>query len=897
MARLGVAGLALLLLLLVVPSAAEAVVLPSGFKDEIVIDELEEPTAFRFSPDGRVFVAEKQGKILVYDNLGDPTPTEFADLRTQVYDRGDRGLLGMALDPEFGGARPYVYALYTYDHLLGEADPAPRWGLPDHTGDECEKPAYANVDACPVSGRLVRLTAVGDHAEEAGGEPVETTLVEDWCQQNSSHSVGSVEFGPEGALYAGAGDGASFIYADWGQANWPEPNLCGDPPEPAGTALELPTAEGGSLRAQNPRNLDGSIIRVDPDTGMGWPGNPLSASPDANERRIVAYGMRNPYRFTMHPGTGEVYVGNVGGSLFEEIDRFDPQSGQVYNSGWPCYEGPEREYLFKALEPLPDVCETLYDEVEGEGLEPVAQPFFDYSHHGGVAPEDGCPRIDGSAISGLRFYEGESFPDAYDGALFFADTVRGCIYVMRADEDGEPDPLTVEPFATEDDPYPGIDVENGPGGDLYYTSLFGPGYTPGAVHRVSYLPGAPTARLSATPKWGPLPLDVELDAGGSSDPEEEALSYEWDLDESGGFEPGTAQESLHLDAASNRTVTVRVGDEQGHTSVAQVTVYPGDAPPAVTIESPDAEALRWRVGQEVHFSGSAVEEGGSDEELPATSLYWHARLYHCPTDPDHCHAHPLQVFPGVDFGSFPGPDHDYPSHVELSLTATDSRGLTATTAVQLQPRVVGVPVASQPPGVTLSAGLRSEPAPFMLEAIEGSQVQLSAPGSAELGGTQYRWVAWSDGGAPTHIVVGGEPAPPGGYVATYEAVSGEEPDEGPLNFASPRDTTPKSMVRRVVLRRHPPRRTRSRRARFAFRATGSALRFLCKIDRRAYRRCRSPRVYRHLRLGRHAFRVQAVFRGGTRSKSVTYRWRVLHDGAGAHSRAHRARHHRRGVRR
>jgi glucose/arabinose dehydrogenase len=106
------------------PSTASASSLPSGFRDQVVFSGLEEPTAVRIASDGRVFVAEKTGKILVYNSLGDPTPTEFADLRTDVYDTGDRGVLGLALDPDFP-ARPYVYALYTYDHLLGEAAPAP----------------------------------------------------------------------------------------------------------------------------------------------------------------------------------------------------------------------------------------------------------------------------------------------------------------------------------------------------------------------------------------------------------------------------------------------------------------------------------------------------------------------------------------------------------------------------------------------------------------------------------------------------------------------------------------------------------------------------------------------------------------------------------------------------
>ncbi len=158
------AGLAALAALVALATAttAPAASLPSGFSDEVVFAGLEEPTAVRFAADGRVFVAEKPGRVLVFDDLDDPSPTVFADLRTQVYDRSDRGLLGLALDPAFP-TRPYVYLLYTYDHVLGEAGGAPKWGEPNQSGDDCdEKPSGTGVDECPVSGRLVRLTAVGN---------------------------------------------------------------------------------------------------------------------------------------------------------------------------------------------------------------------------------------------------------------------------------------------------------------------------------------------------------------------------------------------------------------------------------------------------------------------------------------------------------------------------------------------------------------------------------------------------------------------------------------------------------------------------------------------------------------------------------------------------------------
>jgi glucose/arabinose dehydrogenase len=224
---------------------AAASTLPAGFQESVVISGLTNPTVVRFASDGRVFVAEKSGIIKVFDNLADPAPDVFADLRTNVHDFWDRGMLGMALDPAFP-TNPYVYVLYAYDHILGDAAPPPRWG------DRCPSPPGATADGCVVSGRLSRLQATGNQAGP------EQPLIEDWCQQYPSHSVGSIAFGGDGALYVSGGDGASFNFADYGQAGGstgsPTPrNPCGDPPVPVGSTPTAPTAEGGALRSQDLR--------------------------------------------------------------------------------------------------------------------------------------------------------------------------------------------------------------------------------------------------------------------------------------------------------------------------------------------------------------------------------------------------------------------------------------------------------------------------------------------------------------------------------------------------------------------------------------------------------------------------------------------------------------------
>jgi glucose/arabinose dehydrogenase len=209
-----------------------------------VLTGLTHPTAVRFASDGRIFVAEKSGIIKVFDSLTDTTPTVFADLNVNVYNYWDRGLLGLALDPNFP-ASPYVYVLYTYDASIGGT--APRWGTPGVLADPCPTPPGPNADGCVASGRLSRLEANGN--QMTGPEQV---LINDWCQQYPSLSVGSLVFGADGALYASGGTASSFTFSDWGQDGNPL-NPCGDPPGGVGAALSPPTAEGGSLRAQDVR--------------------------------------------------------------------------------------------------------------------------------------------------------------------------------------------------------------------------------------------------------------------------------------------------------------------------------------------------------------------------------------------------------------------------------------------------------------------------------------------------------------------------------------------------------------------------------------------------------------------------------------------------------------------
>jgi uncharacterized repeat protein (TIGR01451 family) len=947
-------------------AATEA--LPSGFQESIVFSGLTNPTTLSFAPDGRVFVAEKGGLIKVFDSLSDPSPSVFADLRSEVYNFWDRGLLGLALDPGFP-TTPYVYVLYSYDAPIGGA--APRWGTIGVNSDTCPTPPGPTTEGCVISGRLSRLggpaaaayrsqvmsdapvgywrlnETVGSTAvDESGGGnagayvsgsvlgadgPIisdaankavsfgatgyvnvpdsaslsptgaftleawvrlnslgqqgliekydtpshngylmrlqngrltaytlangtstraqgntllaanhwyhvaavyngtslrvyvngvedgaaattvsptngatslklgargddtafrldgtldeaavyntalsqarlqahfraatrmsnEQVLIEDWCQQYPSHSIGTLRFGPDGKLYASAGEGASFGFVDFGQRGTPV-NPCGDPGGPAPTA---PTAEGGALRSQDlrtsadPAGLGGTIIRVDPTTGQAPPDNPLVGNPDVNVRRVIAYGLRNPFRFTFRPATSQLWLGDVGWNDWEEINRIlNPTDATVENFGWPCYEGNARQSGYDSWDL--NICENLYS------ANVDTRPFFAYHHSAKITPGETCPTAGGSSISGLSFEfspTASSYPADYQRALFFSDYSRDCIWVMKKDANGVPAPGLIEPFV---DPAANpVDIEFGPGGELYYVDFNG-----GTIRKIQFTSGnqPPTAVATADPTSGPVPLTVNFDGTGSSDPDPgDVLSYAWDLDGDGAFDDASTALATHVyTQAGTYNARLRVTDNHGLSSDSNVIVISAgvtNASPTATISTPSS-SLTWQVADVISFAGSASDP--EDGALPASALSWSVILHHCPSGA--CHTHPLETFDGVASGSFAAPDHEYPSHLELRLTATDSSGNVGTASVLLQPRTVVLTFQSSPAGLQLAFNGGTAAAPFDRTVIIGSNNSVSAPTPQTLNGVSYGFVSWSDGGAQSHNITAGSSTTT--YTATY----------------------------------------------------------------------------------------------------------------------------------
>ena len=353
-----------------------------GFQETTAFSGLTQPTAVRFSPDGRVFVAEKSGLIKVFDGLGDTTPDH---LRRPAHP-GAQLLGSRAARPR---PRPGLPGGAVRLRRLHPRRPDRRHraalGVARRVGRRCPNPPGATGDGCVVSGRVSRLRAQENQA--IGDEQV---LIEDWCQQYPSHSVGDVGFGADGALYVSGGDGASFNFMDYGQDGSPV-NPCGDPPAGVGGAMTPPDAEGGALRSQDvrtsddPAGLDGAIIRVDKETGEALPGNPFAASDDPDARRIVAYGLRNPFRFAIRPGTSEPWVGDVGWGHWEEINRVaNPADSTAGELRLALLRGNRAPGQLRLRRPEP-----LREPVPAAA---VTSPHYTYNHSDKVVAERDVPR-------------------------------------------------------------------------------------------------------------------------------------------------------------------------------------------------------------------------------------------------------------------------------------------------------------------------------------------------------------------------------------------------------------------------------------------------------------------------------------------------------------------------
>lgn len=652
------------------PPAAAATV-PSGFTDAKVAD-VASPTALAFTADGRMLIATQGGKLLVRTAAGTLLSTPALDLSSRLCTNAERGLLGVAVDPD-----PSTRAIYLFYTARG-------------TSASCPTSQRSNPSGAPTN-RVSRFVLGDDNTVDPSSE---TILLDGIYTVDGNHNAGDLEVGKDGYLYVTTGDASCDYAGDSGCA--------------------------GRNDASRDRNiLNGKVLRVVRTTGAPAPGNPFTGNGTASCRlapapagticqETFAWGLRNPFRFAFDPNaSGTVFhINDVGQNVWEEIDR--GTAGADY--GWPVREGH---------------CAQTGSASSCGAATPsgMTDPIHDYSH------STGCGSITGGA-----FVPNGAWPSTYDGTYLFADYVCGRIMSLK---DG-----VRTNFAT--GLGGAVHLEFGPhagGQALYYTT-----YTNGGeVRRIAYTGTAnrvPTAAVTASPATGSAPLTTTLDGSGSSDPDGDALTYLWGFGDGSADATTTTPTVRHTYAAGSWTATLRVRDSKGATSEpVTVAISSGNTAPVVTMSSP-ASGATFTVGDTIRLQGSATD--AQDGTLAGSRLSWTVIRVH------DAHTHPFLGPVSGASTSFtaPGPEDLLAagnSYLRVSLTATDSQGVSTTVTRDLQPRKVDVTLATSPAGRTLVVNGETFTGPTTLTSWAGYDLQIEVPEQTDAQGVPYVLQRWSDG--------------------------------------------------------------------------------------------------------------------------------------------------------
>ena len=487
-------------LLLAFSQPSGAATVPTSFVDENLAPGVTflNPTAIAFLPGGRLLVAEQRGRVYTLTNGVKSANPVWAREDEVLYD-GDRGLLGLAVDPNYV-SNHYLYFLYSVDPDTNGVDTSPS----DNFG-RISRYTVSFTDSTTVD-YATRLVLMG------------TSWRQGPLDANNSHAVGALRFGRDGSLFFSAGDGASYNAADAGGLD------AGD--FGAGPDLSDPYDDIGAFRAQSLSNLSGKVMRINPLTGAGYTSNPYyDGNPYSVRSRVWAYGMRNPFRFTIRPATGvadpaagnpgSVYIGDVGWNNWEEVNVVRTPGA---NFGWPCYEGIGSQSQYQTANPAHNDCGSM-----GTADNPVFQTSptlaWDHSDAGIGTP----PGFIGTCVIGGLFYTGANYPAQYRGGYFFSDF--GSNWLKVATFDANDQLVSVVDFGTGLDG--AVDFAADPAsGDILYVAI-----NTGVIRRIRYTGATgnapPVAAAAGTPTFGTVPLTVNFSSTGTFDPEGDPFTLLW----------------------------------------------------------------------------------------------------------------------------------------------------------------------------------------------------------------------------------------------------------------------------------------------------------------------------------------------------------------------------------
>lgn len=612
-------------------------------------------TSMEFAPalgDGitRLFVVDSNNRQVRLLKNGVLQTTPAITFTSSEVDRHkERGIESIVFHPNFASNK-FVYLYYT-------------------------KPDPANPNASPSNAvnRLVRYTM--NSGNDTINKSSAVVIVDNIPNVNGIHNGGAMHFGSDGMLYLGVGEGGSSTATD----------------------------------AQNLDKFGGKVLRIN----VNNPSNPAptdnpyyNATNGINARDFVyAHGFRNPFTGGFKPGTNTLYINDVGGSQWEEIN--DVQRGKNY--GWPNKEG--------------NTSDTTY-----------TNPVYAYTHYPNGS---GTTRVP-AAITGGVFYSGNQFPSSYSGKWFFADEVRKFIKVF--------DPATKQAtdFHTGDDTILDVlDLDVAPDGTVWTLSVGG------NIRRIRYIGQAnraPTANASADKTSGENPLTVNFSGAGSTDPDGDSLTYSWN------FGDGTTGTGLNVQKTYNNAgtykVVLTVSDGRGGSDASDpISISAGNRAPVGSITSPTAGAT-FGGGQTISFAGTGTDP--EDGTLAPGAFEWTIVFHHAD------HTHPFEgPITGVTSGSFTIPtvgEQDANQWYRVHLKVTDSDGVVHRSFRDVVPRTTTMTFNGSFAGAQITLDGQPRATPFNVVGVEGMTRVLGVPSPQTVGDRTYAFSSWSDGGAQTHNI-------------------------------------------------------------------------------------------------------------------------------------------------
>ena len=662
-----------------------------GFEDRLVASLGARPMGLAFTPDERMLIPLKTGQVRVYKN-GQLLQTPALNISSEMCSGRESGLLGIALDPDFGTAgQNYVYLFYT--RKKSSACPTD-WN-----------PANPNN---PVN-RVSRFVMAGDTISPSS----EQVLIDNIPSPTGNHNAGDLSFGKDGNLYVSVGDGQ----CDYAQNSGCQINNDASRDRNILLGKILRITRSGGIPSSNPhQGTDSGRCNV---TGRTDPGKSC--------QETFARGLRNPFRFAFDPDASgtRFFIGDVGNEAWDEIDQGSAGADYAWN-----------------------LCEGNHDNPSSPGsvdcsAAPYTPPIYEYNH------DAGC-----SAIVGAAFVPNGAWPAEYDDSYLFGDYVCNKIFELKPKSGGGFTQTEFASGLGQGGPVAMAFGPHGSGQALYYTTNLNGGevrriaYT-GTVNR------PPTAVIEANPTSGDPPLAVEFVASGSSDPDAgDTLTYLWDFGDGSPTQTTTTPTTTHTYSTNGAyTASLHVRDNHGALSdAATVRIDAGNLAPNPAIESPSAD-LRYRVGQQITLRGSATDL--EDGALPQGSLQWEVMKHHNDdhTHPilSETGNNLTITAPMPEDLSSTGPGN----YLEVRLTATDSKGLSKTLTREVQPNRVNVSFATNPSGLALLINGQTFTTPKTQVSWEGYTLKVDAPSPQTLSGRPYVFSSWSDGKGSQHDIFTG----------------------------------------------------------------------------------------------------------------------------------------------